>query len=516
VSPAWNYENAAHLLRRAAFGGSPTEIAEFLGRHPSVQSAVNELLSFAPSKEKPPSPRANDEPGLRKIQAWWLREMITATKPNKACMEKLVLFWHGHLVSGAGKQPDLGFMSVQNGLFRFNARGNFKTLIREFTRDPANLYYLDGIINAASTDGLHVSANENYSRELLELFIYGRFEVNADGAPDPSKPNYTESDVHQLARVCSGFTSISNGVGVWNPSDWDGGQYDDNGDDLPDDVTLFGVTNNDFRIDPGVAGTADDVLGLLFDQVDSTGQNRIGVFLARKLWSFYAYAPPAPGLKATVLDPLATAFATSGFDLTALLRAMWTHDEFYSTHAKTRTVKNPVDYVVQAMRAFGLAGNGEDVVTLPRPLGEQLTLMNMTLFEPPSVGGWSPGLAWMNIGTLLARAEFAKDMASGGGGNKKLDLKKVPGLIGSATADPAATVDRILAQVGLNAAQIGTIPPSRPLALTSQQRAALIAYATNNGAKATLDLSKPTTNDANVKARGLIALTLQTAENQIL
>jgi hypothetical protein len=220
VSPAWNYENAAHLLRRVGFGGTPVEIGELFGRHPTVESAVNELLSFVPSKEKPPSPKANDEPGMRKIQGWWLKEMITASSSNKACMEKLALFWHGHLVSGASKQPNLGFMSVQNGLFRFNARGNFKTLIREFTRDPANLYYLDGIANVASSDGVNVSANENYARELLELFIYGRFQVAPDGSPDPSRPNYTESDVHQL-----GARTVDDGGDVPLAADPTGGAF---------------------------------------------------------------------------------------------------------------------------------------------------------------------------------------------------------------------------------------------------------------------------------------------------
>lgn len=236
--------------------------------------------------------------------------------------------------------------------------------------------------------------------------------------------------------------------------------------------------------------------------------------LARKLWTFYAYPPPVAGLKAAGLNGLGDAFAAASFDLTALLRALWTHDEFYGTRAKSRTVKNPVDFVVQCMRAYGLGGNGEDVGTLPRPLGAQLQLMNMNLFDPPSVGGWAGGLAWVNVGTLLARAEFAKDVAADGGA-PRLDLKKVKGLIGSATADPAASVDRILAQIGLNAAPVDAVPPSQPFALSPEQRAALIAYATNNGAKPTLDLSKVTTTDARVKARGLVALALQAAENQV-
>jgi len=513
VTALWNYENAAHLLRRAGFGGTPTEIQDFLGRFTSVDAAVDNLLSFKPSKVKPPSPKNNDDAGLLKQQAWWLSRIVNANPQSEACQEKLVLFWHGHLVSGAGKQPTLAYMATQNGLFRFHARGNFMTLVREFNRDPANLYYLDGITNAASDDGMHVNANENFGRELMELFIFGRFQFGPDGAPDPTKPNYSESDVHQLSRALTGWTSISQGVGVWNQGDWDGGQYDDDGDDLPDNVVIFGQQNNNFRIDNAVAGSNDDVLKFLFGRTDWEGKNQVGVFLSRKLWTWYAYPPPVAGFK-TLINGFADVLAANNFELTPLLRAMWTHDEFYSPRAKSRTVRNPVDYVAQSMRAFDTKSNGKFYGTSDRQLGEQLALMNMRLFDPPSVGGWPGGLGWMNVGTLLARLEFAKDIAADGDA-PSIDLAKVKGLLGSATADPGATVDRVLAQLGLNASTVGTIPPSRPVPLTTAQRDVLVSYATNNGAKPSLNLKTATTPDAKLKARGLIALALQAAENQV-
>src|SRR5262249_9529461 len=163
--------------------------------------------------------------------------------------------------------------------------------------DPANLYYLDGITNFASDDGVHVNANENWGREVLELFTLGVFQLAADGTADPMKPNYTEDDVHQLARASTGWTSIARNAAVWNQDDWDGGRYDDNGDDVPDDVHIFGVTNNNFRFDDAVAGTGDDVLGLIFSRQDDAGNNQVGMFVSRKLWTWYAYPPPAPGLK---------------------------------------------------------------------------------------------------------------------------------------------------------------------------------------------------------------------------
>jgi uncharacterized protein (DUF1800 family) len=513
---SWTYENAAHLLRRAAFGGTPAEIQEFFSRHDSaggVASAVDELLSFPPTKAKPPGVGKVTDKALRAMQRWWLLRMINARTPPAACQEKLVLFWHGHLVSGASKQPTMKPMGLQNGLFRRHARGNFQTLVREFNRDPANLYYLDGITNVASNDGVHVNANENFSRELKELFTLGIFQFTSDGSPDPTKPNYTEQDVHQLARALTGWTDIRRNVGVWNQGDWDGGQYDDDGDGQPDDITIFGVMNNNFRIDSAVAGTDDDVLKLIFSRTDYEGKNQLGVFLSRKLWIWYAYAPPAPGLK-TLLNQFADLFVANNFELTPLLRAMWTHDEFYSDRAKSRTVKNPADYFVQAFRAFDATAKGKLGGRRGDELGERLDVMGMNLLEPPSVGGWPGGSAWINTGSLLTRAEFAEDFATATQGSA-IKLTAIPGLLGSSTANPTVVVDLILSHLWLNAAPVGVVPPNPLTPLNSVQRQALIAYVTDSGAKATLDLKNDKTYDAEVKVRGLISLALQTAESQI-
>ncbi len=501
----WDLENAAHLLRRAAFGGTPADIQAFHDRHGSVASAVDELLSFLPSKKKPPGPRNVDDYNRLKMQRWWFKQMVRTATPALAAQEKLVLFWHNHLACGASKQITLKHLSLQNQLFRLHAAGSFKTLVRLFNRDAANLYYLDGIVNYASSDGLTVNANENFGRELMELFTLGVFQLAADGSPDPTKPNYTEDDVHQLARACTGWVELEKNVGVWQQYAWDGGQYDDDGDATPDPVVIFGVTNNDFRLDDAVAGTADDVLELIFARTDDQGNNQVGMFLAKKLWAWYGYSAPATGLKA-LLAGFASTFATNNFDLIPLLRALWTHDEFYSTTAKTRTVRNPVDYVVGALKALGVSkSDGKYIGSADRELGDQVQLMGMNLFEPPNVAGWPGGLAWINSGTLFARLEFAKDLAASDFGRSKLPLANIAGLPLGQSAVPAATVvDAVLHQLGLD---------QGPLALTSTQRGRLITYTTTGGP--TLDLSDEFTTDAVTKVRGLIALALQAAEHMV-
>ena len=297
MAVTWNLDNAGHLLRRAAFGGSPSDIQSFYQRHQSVQDAVTELLSFQPSNSVPPTEVHAADIGPQ--QTWWFQQMISASIPN-ACREKLVLFWHNHLVSGASKQRDGSYMPNQNGLFRANAQGSFKDLLRAFQRDPANLYYLDGIHNTATAVyGKKVAVppaqpNENFGRECMELFTLGLFQLADDGTFDTSRPNYTEYDVHQLARALTGWNTIVSNQGVWNPNlpYWDVGRCDDNGNGVPTPISIFGVTNNNYRIDDAVKGTKDDVIELIFSRLDSAGNNQTAMFLARKFWTAYAYPRP--------------------------------------------------------------------------------------------------------------------------------------------------------------------------------------------------------------------------------
>jgi uncharacterized protein (DUF1800 family) len=520
----WNYENAAHLLRRAGFGGTPAEIQAFLGRNASVNEAVAELLSFKPSRKKPPGPKSVDFDNLLKMRIWWFKVLATGKTPGDSVREKLVLFWHNHLVSGASKQPELRFNSLQNQLFRVFAKGNFKNLIREFNRDAANLYYLDGITNVASTDGDHdppyATPNENWGREVMELFTLGVFQVSDGtggappaGLPDPAKPNYTENDVHNLARASTGWTNLRSNKGVWDRGDWDDGQtYDDNADGVVDPVVIFGQqgSGDSWRIDDGAIGTGYDVLDLLFSRVDANGNNQVGMFMAKKFWTAYAYPPPAPTLETgggslyDLFAEFAAVFSSGNFEVEPLLQAMWTHDEFYSNRAKSRTVRSPVDFIVGSLRSLGVAkSDGKTIGNNNEEIAEHAEQMGQALFEPPNVAGWTGGLNWINSGTLLSRLDFARQLASADFGRNKVDLRRIQGLIGVATT-PAQVVDAVVHQLGLD---LG------PAALTTAQKTDLENYLTTSPPP--FDLSSDQTDYAQEKVRGLISLALQCAEQQI-
>lgn len=506
----WTYENAAHLLRRVAFGGTTRDIEKFYGKHGSVESAVNEMLSFKPSKRRPPVPKDDRYEDKLKIQRWWTKQMLRQRRPSGGTQEKLVLFWHTHLVSGGNVLREYRWLSYQNQLFRLNARGNFKALVREFNRDPANLYYLDGLKNRASDDGIHVNANENFGRELMELFTLGVFQLQDDGTQDPTKPNYTEDDVHNLSRACTGWMTIEKAgkfyKGIWRESKWDGGRYDDDGDGLPDPMELFGQTSNGFRIDEGVAGTPDDVLELIFSRTDDSGNNQVAMHLARRLWTFYAYPPPAPGLKA-LFAGFASELAANNFELTPMLRAMWTSDEFFSDAARTRAIKNPCDFVIGSLKALGVRGNGREVGDSNGELGEVMGQMGMDLFFPPNVAGWPSGLGWINSGTLLQRFDFARALTSADWGPSRLRLKRIKSLPWkNPAADPDVVLDTLLRELGLDFG---------PLAIGGAQRDYLMNFLTSQGTQAALDFSNEFTDDVMIRVRGLISLMLQAAEYQI-
>ena len=510
----WDLENAAHLLRRAAFGGSPDDVQSFYDNHGSVAEAVDTLLGFAPSTKMPPQKKDTDSDSLLKMQRWWLKTMIKAGPPD-AAREKLVLFFHNFLVSGADKQPEYRYMSWQNGLFRSLCKGSFRTLVRELVRDPANLYYLDGILNDARTgqgagpNGEDiVVANENFGRELMELFTLGPFQFAADGTDDPTKPNYTEDDVHNVARAATGWLSIDDKLrkGIFDIDAYDGGQYDDDGDGNPDPIRIFGQSSNNFRLDEAVAGTSDDVLELIFSRADDAANKQAAMFVARKMWKWYAYPAPAPGLK-TVLAGLASVFEQSDWSIEELLRAIWNHDEFYSDAAKSRTVRNPVDFTMQAMKALHVRGNARYVGDAPVELSTHVTNMGMELFRPPNVAGWPGGLAWITSGTLIERLYFARYQAAADFGSHRIRMTKLERLVfGDANTDPATVVAQVVEQLGMD---------SGPLAISAAQRDVLTAYATDNGARTSLDLSSEYTDDVKSKVRGLISLALQAAEAQL-
>ena len=292
------------------------------------------------------------------LQQWWLNRMATSSSPLQ---EKLTLFWHGHFATANYKVGDMLLMYQQNALFRANATGNFRDLVHQMSLQPAMLLWLDNDPNVKG------SPNENFARELMELFTLG---VN----------QYTQDDVVSAARA------------------WTGHNVD------------YGATPRMYRFYP----TRHDTGAKLFM---GTSQNWDGPdiitriltvepqrsiaarFIAKKLWTFFAYPNPAP----SVLDSLTTAFVSSTLDVKTLLRAIFLHPEFYSVTARQGLVRSPVEWVVACLRALGFTAADTNPQWWLEEMGQQL-------FYPPNVAGWKNNAYWVNSTALWARADFARNL----------------------------------------------------------------------------------------------------------
>jgi uncharacterized protein (DUF1800 family) len=380
------------------------------------------------------------------MQRWWLLRMLKAKRP---LAEKLVLFWHGHFATANSKVENPEMMAEQNALFRLLGAGRFRDLLLAVSRDPAMILWLDNIYNVKG------SPNENYAREVMELFALGVRD-------EQGNPNYTENDVREAARAFTGWSLGDRGEFEFHDDDHDHGTK-----------TVLGLTGD-------LDGT--DVV----DRVAGMAQS--ARWVCGRLWTFFAY--PAP--ETAVVDALAQAYGDADTEILPVLRAMFLRDEFYSDRAKTEQVTSPVEFVVGSLRSLDARTNGWD---LPYWTG----VMGQELFNPPNVAGWPGGLSWMTSVTRLRRTEFAWTVATARGRERALSLpvdrllRRLPEGAGG-----AEVVDRVLQAAG-------------PVRAPAEARDALVAYmdARNSG---TVPFDPADPDHVDRKVRGLLGLVLTLPE----
>ncbi len=415
----WNEENVTHLLSRAGFGATDKDLKKYLAY--GQERSVDYLCDARGTPSRGPGKSGNDAQDAEDradLKRWWAKRMVKAT--SKRLVEKMTLFWHDHFASSYSVVKNNLWMAQQNATFRLWGMGSFHRLVLEVTRDPAMLEFLDGKTSTAN------KPNENYGRELMELFTLGVSDLNA-------AENYTQTDVEEITRALTGFQIVSE-KGQFNPARFDGGSK-----------TLFQGTGHQFG--PGNLGVVDtaqlplppstNVIDGLFQHRDTDGQLTMPRFLGKKMWEYFAY--PAPS-KARI-DEITAEFIASGFVVKELLRSLFMHDDFYSAEAKSQSVKNPAEFAIHAIRALKAKTNA-------KTLADYLETMGMELFEPPSVNGWSQGASWLSSGQFLARIEFAQALAAGRDSYLKLTPKK---LIEVDSPDAGAVVDQLTGLLGITA-----------------------------------------------------------------
>ncbi len=355
----WNVHRANHLARRTGFGVTHETLRKMLSQKPG--EAVDELLSYDPSDDPFDSMLAELEGFINlsrsdQVQSYWLHRMLQTARPMQ---EKIALFWHNHFATGSSKVGNGRHMHNQIELFRRKGLGSFRDLLIEVGRDPAMLIWLDGQHNRKG------KANENYGREVMELFSLGI-------------GNYTEEDVREIARAFTGW-QVSGEAGVLRKNLFDDGEK-----------TILGETG------PFDSESAVDLL---------LRQPAASTFIARKLLREFIHPHP----KDEHIGHYAKRLVAHQWEIKPVVREMLSSRLFFSDWSYRSKIKSPVEFVVGAIRALG----GRASTDFAR---DQCGKMGQTLLNPPDVAGWKGEEAWINANTVLVRFNFGMAVAMHRGG----------------------------------------------------------------------------------------------------
>jgi uncharacterized protein (DUF1800 family) len=405
----WDDRLAAHLLRRAGFSGTPDEVARLAAMSP--HDAAESLIHFGdtsnfsppPSVMAYPDPRAIAFKGMddmskreaaqarRKeavgdilaLQLWWLNRMLTTPAPLQ---EKMTFILHGHFTTAAlekGVWPNL--VLAQNQLFRQYALGNLHDLTLAVSKDPAMLLYLDNAENNKS------HPNENYARELMELFTLGI-------------GNYSEDDIRQSARAFTGWTiDRQTGEFTFNPRTHDDG------------TKSFLSRTGDFD--------GSDIVDIIYQQ------RAAETFWATTLLTAFVYDDPEPEL----VNEFANVISRNKFELAPSISMLLRSNIFYSPRAYRALVKSPVEFVVGAHKQLAI-----DKIVDGTPAA--LRGMGQVLFYPPNVAGWPGGANWLTSQMLIARENFIAKMVNTPDMMQSGWMSKVPMDANRASQDLVATI----------------------------------------------------------------------------
>jgi len=380
----WTTRHARHLLERAGFGLPVERVAEIekLGCSQAVEQFIE--ASWKPDGTTEPNwlPEAlnnedmrerlsvlNDEEERRKARQlfdranreaviqlvlWWMKRMYESPAVLR---EKMTLFWHGHFAVSAEKVKQARLNYQLNTMLRQGALGSFRGLVEKVAKSPAMIRYLDNDRNVKG------DPNENFARELMELFTLGI-------------GNYTEQDIKESARAFTGWAF--------------------NGENFQFRRRRHDDSSKEFMGQRGKFG-GEDIIRIILKNPQCAR------FLSRKIWMFFAEVEPTQ----RTAEVLAERFRGTDYDVTDLLRTILTSAEFYGSNVVGAQIKSPVHFII------GLHGHLETSTPRQNMIPQALRLLGQVPFYPPNVKGWDYGRAWINSNTLLLRANMANYLVNG-------------------------------------------------------------------------------------------------------
>ena len=442
-----NVALVAHLMRRAGFGATRSQLEEYADK--GYHATVDELLHPVDPQRMPDEmirryhAEQSGMMGQNSPGAYWLYRMISTTAPLH---EKIALFWHSVFATGYTKITQGKVLIDQIRMFRRYGLGSFRELLVELSKDPAMIIWLD------NQDNHNGSINENYGRELLELFSMG-------------VGNYTEQDVKECARSFTGWTIANTEymeLRARRDSIWPYGRiawhFEYREEDHDDgEKTFLGETGR---------FNGEDIIDIICRQ-PATAR-----FISRHLYHFFvADEPPVPQWPYTpprdpaAIETLSRVYFDSSYSISAMLEALFKSEWFQSKETWFEKVKSPAELVASVLRLTG---------EFERPRREildtamHIVYMGQHLINPPSVEGWHQGVEWIDTGTLVERVNFA---------SKHLGNLDAPGV--------RAIVERIKSQLGpmISPERLvdGCLDQMGAISVSPESRNVLIQFASEQG-----------------------------------
>ncbi|HRH66277.1 MAG TPA: DUF1800 domain-containing protein [Bacteroidia bacterium] len=464
-SGPWTISEVRHLLKRTMFGSTRDDINYFTGQ--GMQSAIEELMEIInhPPYTAPVPPVNNydnlvSDPNCpagmpwagtadtnngtiytytsrkRSLKSWWISQMLIQPRSIR---EKMVLFWSNHFVIELDTVTVSTYVYKYNELLREYALGNFKEFVKQITMNSAMLKYLNGERNTAT------APNENYGRELQELFTIGK---DATG-----NPPYTEDDVKAAARVLTGWRNDL--VGGTTSANGFNSYFDPNKHDTAD--KLFSAFYNNTVITgqsgSGAVAELDQLLDMIFSK------DEVSLFICRKLYRFFVYYDIDATTEQNVIVPLAAILRSNNYEILPVLQTLFSSEHFYDVLNQGCMIKNPIDFTVSLCREFGVVF--PDGSNLAGQYGcwdkvrSTASGMQQDIGDPPNVAGWSPYYQepsyheiWINSDTLPKRNQFTDRMISYGytsyGGTIVLDVVAYTETLTN-PLDPVTLIEEVLA-----------------------------------------------------------------------
>jgi len=424
-SGTWGVAQASHLLRRALFGFTKADVDFFAAM--TMENAVDFLMNVPNTQPNPPVNGYNtaqlSDPNIAAGATWvngpddnnfvnkrrnslysWSMEQIL--KPDRHIREKMVVFWHNHFATEVENVGSPIIAYNHHALLRKDCMGNFKTMVKDITVDSCMLKYLNGYLNTKT------APDENYARELMELFTLGK---GADS-------KYNEVDVKAAAKVLTGWRINNSNFNSF----FDATKHDSTNKTFSDFFKPNNIING--KTLAAGANETDDLINMIFAKEDVVSR-----FIVRKLYKYFIYYVIDSNIETNVINPLAADFKVD-WDIKKVVTALLKSQHFYDAAFVGCYIKNPVDVIASTLKVFNIpfpTSSVENQYQAWYAMWAAAAIAGMTLGNPPSVSGWpayyqSPQFheIWLNSDTLPKRIQAAVALMAVGypfrGNNNKL------------------------------------------------------------------------------------------------